>query len=117
VGAVPLVGNGAALALGGTAQGRKDVGELPRVLRAPCPELEFLRGNVGVQRVGPDAERQVPLELRRRATENEVPALLRPAIQLSEEMCLADPGLAVERDAAGLPCLESVERRVEPLQR
>ena len=118
VGAVPLVGNGAALALGGPVQGRKDVAELPRVLRAPrFPELELLRGDVGVQRVGPDPVRQVPLELRRRATENERPALLPPAFQLGEEMCLADPGLAVERDAGRFPYIQGVERRVELLQR
>ena len=76
VDAVALVGNGPALALGGTAQGRKDVGELPRVLLAPrFAELELLGGNVGVQRVGPDAERQVPLELRRRTAENGTCAL------------------------------------------
>ena len=116
--AVPLVGNRARPGSRRAAQGRKDVGELPRVLRAPrFSELELLRGDVGVQRVGPDGERQVPLELGRGATEHEVPALLGQAMQFGEEMGLADPGLAVERDAAGLPCLESVERRVEPLQR
>ena len=118
VGAIPLVGNGATAARGGTAQGREDVVELSRVLRGPrLAELELLRGDVGVQGVGPDAERQVPLELRRRATENEVPALLRPTVQLREEMRLADPGLAVERDAVGPPRLEGVERRVDLLQR
>ena len=93
VGAVPLVGNGPALALGGTAQGRKDVGELPRVLRAPrFPELELLGGNVGVQRVGPDAERQVPLELRRRTAENEVPALLARRFSSVRRCVLPIPG-------------------------
>ena len=118
VGAVPLVGNRAALGTGTAVQGGNDVGEFPRVLRGPrSPEVEFLRGDVGVQGVGPDAERQVALELRRGATEDEVPALLGPAMQLGEKMCLADPGLAVERDTTGLPCLERVECRVELRQR
>ena len=55
------------------------------------------------ERVLPDAERQLALELRRAAVEHEVPALAGALAELVEQPRLADPALAGERDhrAAG----------------
>ncbi len=46
-------------------------------------EIERLRRNVRVQCVRPDAEREIPLELRRHATEHHAPSLLRAVAELA----------------------------------
>ena len=79
-------------------------------------EVELLRGDVRVHRIGPHAERHLSLELRRRASKDETALLLRPATQLREQVCLADPRLALDGDARGRRRIERLERVVELLQ-
>ncbi len=98
--AVALVGEAVARRPLRRRRARQDAAELARQLGAPRRVgAQLLRGDVGVERVDPDAERQVALELGRRAAEHEVPALLGAFAQLAEQARLADPGLALDRDA------------------
>ena len=100
VGAVALVGDGSRLAVAARAATRDDPAQLVHELGAPVlVEVELLGRDVGVERVDPDAERHVALELRRRAREHEEALLLRRLRTLSEQVCLADARLALHRDA------------------
>ena len=95
-------------------QDPRDVGqELGVRARARC---EFLRGDVGVQRLDPHAVGQVALELGGGAGEDEMAALFRPAAQLGEQPGLADARLALDREAGGRAGLEGLERGVELLE-
>ena len=114
---VALVGDRSAGAVAARPHGRDDLGELVHELGAPrLVEVELLRGDVRIERVDPDAERQVALELRRRAGEHEEAALLGAAAQLGEQVRLADARLALDRDAGRRPGRQRVERRVELLE-
>ena len=66
-----------------------------------------------VERVHEDRERQVALELRRRAGKDEPSVLVGGMRELSEETCLADPGLPDEGDRGGGPLIDLAERLVE----
>jgi hypothetical protein len=66
--------------------------------------------DVVVERVDPDAERQVALELSAAAGEHDAALLLGAAGELLEQAGLADPGLAAQRDEAGAPA-DSLECR------
>ena len=67
------------------------LGQLVDLLGAPeAVQVELLRGDVCIQRVDPDAERQLSLELRRRAGEHEEAVRLGAAAQRAEQVCLAD---------------------------
>ena len=99
------------------SQRREDLAELGDELGVPAVlEVELLRGDVGVERVDPDAERQVALELGRRAGEHEVAALLGAAAQLGEQPRLADARLALDRDARlrASPPARRAPRRAAP---
>ena len=61
--------------------------------------VRIARGDVGVQRVHPHAERHVLLELRGGARQHQVAALLRPSPQLGEQAGLADARLALHGQA------------------
>ena len=71
--------------------------------------LELLRGDVGVQRVDPDAVGPVALELGARAGEDHVAARLSPRAELGEHARLADPRLPLDRHAPA-----GAQIRVEP---
>ena len=117
VGSVALVGNRCRGAVAARSDGRDHAGELLHELRAPAiAEVELLRGDVGVERVDPDAERQVALELRRRAGEHQAPRLLGVATKHGEQMRLADARLALHRDAGGRAGGQAVERRAQLLE-
>ena len=66
-----------------------------------------------VERVHEDRERQVALELRRRAGKDEPSVLVGGVRELSEETCLADPGLPDESDRGGDPLIDLAEHLVE----
>src|SRR6266511_3048941 len=110
VGAVALVCDGCPGSVGRAAQRGEDVGELvgPTVVQA-----ELLRGDVRVERVDPEAERQVALELGRRPRQDEVTAILGTTAQVREQTRLADAGLALHGGADRLPARQRVERVVE----
>ena len=70
--------------------------------------------DVLVQSIHVDRERQVSLELRRRAREDEVPARLREPGELAEQPRLADPRLSDQLDrAAREASIELVEDVIE----
>ena len=70
-----------------------------------------------VERVDPDRERQLALELGAAAGEHEVPAARRArSAQLGQQPRLADPRLAPHDDAARAAAPERVEGRLEPLE-
>ena len=69
--------------------------------------------DVIVERVDPDAERQLALELGAAAREDEVPALLAALRELLEQACLADPRFAAQRDEGRPPPAEALERRLQ----
>ncbi len=56
--------------------------------------------DVVVQRVDEDRERQVPLQLRRGAGQDQLPGRLRAGSQFPQQPRLADPGLARQLDRA-----------------
>ena len=112
--AVALVGDGATVARR-SAQRGQDAGQLGQQLGVPAVVARVLRGDVGVERVDPDAERQVALELRRRAGQHEVAALLRALAQLARAAasCRSPARPRALRHAAP-PLREGVQRRLEP---
>ena len=78
------------------------------------PVLEL--GDVGVERVHPDAERHVLLELRRGPQQRQVAVLLRPRLKLGEQAGFPYPRLALHGHAGANSLAESGQRAVEPLQ-
>ena len=111
---VALVGERGRARVAGAAQGREDAGELREELCVPVAvQPEVLRGDVRVERIRPDAERQLALELRRRAREDQAAPVLGTAPQLGEQARLADPGLALDGEAGGASPVQRVERQLE----
>jgi hypothetical protein len=114
VGAVALVGDRVANGRGGTSQRGEDLGELLHQLGIPRRvQVELLGGDVGVQRVRPNAEWQVALELRRGSRQDQAASLLGTAAQLGKQARLADAGLALHRHAGQRPRRHRLERRFE----
>jgi hypothetical protein len=72
--------------------------------------------DVLVQRVYEDRERQLTLELRRRAPEDKVPAQLSTSCKLAEQTRLADPRLAHDLDCGRRASVELIERLLERLE-
>ena len=115
--AVALVGDGSGRALARSPRRGDDLAELGHEIRAPVlVQVELLRGDVCVHRIGPHAERHLALELRRRASKDETALLLRPVAHLCEQVGLADPRLALDGDACRRRRIEGRERIVELLQ-
>jgi hypothetical protein len=75
--------------------------------------IEVLRDDVGIERIHPDAERHLALELRRRAGQHHMAACLGPRAQLAQQACLADAGLSLERHVDGTALAEHVQGRLE----
>ena len=109
--AVALVGHGLpARAAGGTQRG-EDLAELEDDVQRL--QVEPVRRDVRIERVRPDAEGKIALELRRHAGEHQAPTLLRAAAELGEQARLADPGLALDRHARRRPAGQRAQHRVE----
>ena len=69
--------------------------------------------DVLVERVDEHPERQIPLELRCRPVQDELPTRVRPSHKLGEQTGLADPGLTHQRERGRPPTVELGERVVE----
>ena len=69
-----------------------------------------------VERVDPQRERHVVLELGRAPAEHEVPARRRPARQLGQQARLADPRLAEHAQRLRRPALDEREHVVYDLE-
>jgi hypothetical protein len=96
---------------------RQQLAELALELVVPPVVLgERVRGDVGVERVDEDAERDLLLELGRRPGEDDVPALRGARAQRTEEARLADPRLALDGQAPGRRAVERVEHPLETLE-
>ncbi len=111
--AVALVGERGVGRVSVAAQRRQHAGELVEQRGVPFA-LRLLGGHVGVERVDPDAERHVALELGGEPAEHEVAARFGACAQLGQQARLADPRLAFEREARQRAVRERVERAVEP---
>ena len=115
--AEPLVGERAGRRRARAAQRRQDGGQLVDQARlAALAQLVLLGGDVGVQRVDPDAEGQLALELGGGAGQHQEAALLGAPAQLAQQLRLADPRLALDGQEAGRALAERVQRGVEASQ-
>ncbi len=92
---------------------RAERGQRDGEVRHQLGVAQLLGRDVRVERFDPDAVGEVALELRGGAREHDVAPVVRAPAQLGEQPCLADPRLALDRDAGGLAAAERVERRVE----
>ena len=100
MGAVALVGDRTDGRSGWASERREDLRELGDRLGVPCGlQAQLLRGDVCVESVDPDAERQIALELRRRTRQHEPATFLGAIAQLGEQARLADAGLALDGHA------------------
>ena len=110
-----------ALVLGGGRAARVEAGERGEDGRKLRPDLwlELVEAprldaaDVLVEGVDEDPERQLLLELRRRARQHEVIAFVRASRKLREEPRLADPRLADELDHGRRPLVELRQGAVE----
>ena len=96
---------------------RQHAGELGHALADQRVQLALAqRGDVVVERVDPDRERQLALQLGSAAHEHGVPALGGALGELPEQPRLADPRLAADHQPAGAAGAEAVQRRVHRRQ-
>ena len=96
---------------------RQDPGGVEHEVRfAAGVRRELLRGDVGVQRLDPDAVGQVAFELGGGTREDEMAAVLRPPAQLGKQPGLADARLALDREAGERSGFEGREGGVELLE-
>ena len=79
----------------------------------PAKRSGLSAAQILVERVHEDRERQVALELRRRAGKDEAPVLVGGMRELGKKTCLADPGLPDEGDRGGDPLIDLAEHLVE----
>ncbi len=112
--AVALIGHRLPTPGAGRTQRGKDLAELEDDVQRPQGlQVERLRRDVRIERVRPDAEREIALELRRHAVEHQAPLLLRAVAELREQARLADAGLTLDRHARRPPAHEHAQHRVE----
>ena len=98
----------------GRRRRRQDAGELGDALADQRLELSLAeRGDVVVERVDPDRERQLALELGAAAHEHRVAARGGALGQLAEQPGLADPRLAVDHQPGCAAAAEAVERGLD----
>ena len=91
--------------------------ELRPSLAVETPEAPWVEAfGVLVEGVDEDPERQIPLELRRGACEDELTAPVDALRELGEQAGLADAGLADELDRAREALLEIGEQLVERVE-
>ena len=113
VDAVALV-QGRPLRRPGFRQRRQDLAELRAHRRVEPFEPSRVEAlDVPVEGVDEDPEREVLLELGRRAFEHEMTARVGPRGELGEQAALADPRRSDHLDRARRPALERRERLVE----
>src|SRR5262249_20806097 len=92
----------------------KDVGELCLDVDVECgDQVRVDAPGVLVQRVHEDGERQLSLELRRRAREDEGPPPLSASPELRQQTRLPDPWLACQLECYGSAVVELVEQLLE----
>ena len=93
---------------------RQHAGELADRLAVPYVlQAQLLRGDVCVESVDPDAERQIALELGRRPGQHEAAPRLGAIAQLTEQPRLADSRLALQRHADQAALRQRIECRIE----
>jgi hypothetical protein len=113
--AVALVLGRHLVAAGERPQRREDLPEFLLGIVVKDGELSRLQsGDVLVQRIDEDRERQVALEFGCRSRENDVTASLGPSGKFSQEPRLADPRLASQLNR---PTAASIQLVQEPLDR
>jgi hypothetical protein len=78
--------------------------------------IEVLGGDIGVEGVDPDAERQVALELRGRPREHHVAAFLGLPPQLGQQPGFADSRFALDRQARRRSLAQIIEHLPEPFE-
>ena len=112
--AVPLVLECDAARCPESGERRKDVRKLrAHVFVQHGQAVGSKPAQILVERVHEDRERQVALELRRRAGQDEAPALVGGMRELGEQTCLANPGLPDEGDRGWDPLIDLAEHLVE----
>ena len=112
--AVTLIGHRLPAADAGRTQRWKDLAELEDDVQWPQGlQIERLRRDVCIERVRPDTEWKIALELRRHAVEHQAPMLLRAVSELEEQAGLADTRLTLDRHAARRPAREHAQHRIE----
>src|SRR5215207_3785554 len=98
----------------GRTQRGKDLAELEDDVRWPDGlQIKRLRRDVRIERVRPDTEWEIALELRGHAVEYQAPMFLRAVTELGEQAGLADPGLTLDRHAGRRPAREHAQHRIE----
>lgn len=117
VAAVALVLGRDLSAVGQRPQRREDVRKLgSNLIVEDGKPIRVKASEILVQSIDEDGERQVVLELRSRAAENEVPANLCASGQLPEKTRLADPGFARHLDGPRSASGEVVEEPLEHVE-
>ncbi len=116
--AVALVGEHRVRAAPGPAHRRQHARQLVEQVGVPAAlDARILGRDVGVERVDPDAEGHVALELRRRSGQHEAASLLGAPVELGEQVRLADPRLALDRQAGErLAIREGGQRALDQVQ-
>ena len=114
VAAVTLISHRVPAPEAGRTQRGKDLAELEDDVRRPDGlQIERLRRDMRIERVRPDAEREIALELRRHAVEHQAPVLLRALAQLGEQARLADARLTLDRHTRRRPAHQHAQHRIE----
>ena len=114
---VSRVGAGGGGPVAAATEGRQKAGEVrEQSLVQRSVGVQLLRRHVGVERVDPDAEREITFELRPGAREDEMAALLGTATQLGQQERLADAGVAFDRKSHRATPVEAVQSLPEPNQ-
>ena len=98
-------------------QARQHARELVKQLGSPAVLVTWLLGgHVGIERIRPDAERHVALELGGRAGQHQVAAPLPALAQLGEQPRLADSGLALGAEVRRAAVRQRVECPLELIE-
>src|SRR5215211_6605541 len=98
----------------GRTQRGKDLAELEDDVRWPDGlQIKRLRRDVRIERVRPDTEWEIVLELCGHAVEYQAPMFLRAVTELGEQARLADTRLTLNCHADRRPAREDAQHRVE----
>jgi hypothetical protein len=111
VGPVALVDRGRLVGHRQRGQHAAELGAQPRRHQL----LGILGDDVGVERIGPQRERHVALELRGGAAQDQHPPLVRAPPQLRQQVGLADPRLTLHREAGRPAVPQLAEHQVQLL--
>ena len=114
---ISLVAEDVAGATPAVRQRRERAGEGVEQLGVPILEPSRVPGGeVWVQRVRPDRQRQIPLVLCGSAAEDDMTAAVGELAQLAEESGLADPRLALDRDGDPVAVGQLVQQPAQPVE-